>query len=310
VEARPLTYFLNRLRPPRLFGGGGPGTAVETYWNRHTVNSEAFRDARASEDYLEWRFDEYPLFRELTRLWGDHAGQRILDYGCGPGNDVTGFLLYAGPAKVIGLDVSTKALRLARRRLALHDIDPRRFELIHISESDERLPADDASIDHVNSGGVIHHVSDPPLVLRELRRVLKPTGTCTIMVYNRDSIYFHLYTAYMRMIVEGAFADVTVEEAFRRNTDGPECPISRAYRGPDFLALSLQAGLTGEFAGGYFLKDELDWLRDNGDAALASPALADEHKEFLAALETDDQGHPMYRGKHAGIGGVYHLRPQ
>jgi SAM-dependent methyltransferase len=269
-----------------------------------------FRDAAASEEYLEWRFDEYPLFRELAGLWGDHSGERILDYGCGPGDDVTGFLLYAEPAEVIGVDVSAKALRLARRRLALHGIDSRRFELIEIRESDDRLPIDDTSIDHVNSGGVIHHVSDPLWVLRELRRVLKPTGTCTIMVYNRDSVFFHLHTAYTRMILEDTLAGLPVEEAFRRNTDGPECPVSRAYRARDFLELSRQAGLDGEFVGGYFLKDELDWLGRHREAALASPALADEHKEFLAELETDDRGFPLYRGKHAGIGGVYHLRPQ
>ena len=311
MQRRPPTHLLDRLRPPRIFrGSNATATPVETYWNRHTVNSVPFRDARASEEYLEWRFDEYPLFREFAGLWGDHSGERILDYGCGPGDDVTGFLLYAEPAQVIGVDVSAKALRLARRRLALHDIDSRRFELIEIRESDDRLPIDDASIDHVNSGGVIHHVSDPLSVLGELRRVLKPTGTCTIMVYNRDSVFFHLYTAYMRMILEDTFAGLMVEEAFRRNTDGPECPVSRAYRGREFLELCRGAGFDGEFVGGYFLKDELDWLGRHREAALASPALAGEHKAFLAELEPADRGYPLYRGKHAGIGGVYHLRPQ
>lgn len=303
--------LLNRLRPARIFGdAGGDGTAVERYWTRHTVNSVPFRDARASEDYLEWRFHEYPLFRDFTGLWGDYSGRTILDYGCGPGSDVTGFLLYARPAKVIGVDVSTKALELARRRLALHRIDRERFELIHIRESDNRLPIEDHSVDHVSSLGVIHHVSDPIGTLQELRRALKHDGTCTIMVYNRDSVYFHLYTAYVRTILEDTFAGLTVEEAFRRNTDGPECPISRAYRGNDFLPLCHEAGFEGEFAGGYFLKDELDWLRDHRAGALASPELAQEHKEFLAELEQDEQGLPLYRGKHAGIGGVYHLRPR
>jgi SAM-dependent methyltransferase len=296
-----VTSLGNRLRST---------TRVERYWSRHTVNSEPFRDAQASEDYLEWRFAEYPLFRELTGLWGNHSDELILDYGCGPGNDVTGFLLHAGPAMVVGADVSAKALRLAMRRLTLHGIDSRRFGLVHVRESDTRLPFEDRRFDHVSSNGVIHHVSDPLRVLRELRRGLKRTGTCTIMVYNRDSVYFHLYTAYMRMILENTFAGLPVDEAFRRNTDGPRCPISRAYRGGEFLALCKEAGFTGEFSGGYFLKDELDWLRDHGEAALASSALAAEHKEFLAALDEDANGYPTYRGRYAGIGGVYHLRPQ
>jgi ubiquinone/menaquinone biosynthesis C-methylase UbiE len=296
-----VSSLLNRLRP---------ATAVERYWSRHTVNDTPFRDATASEAYLEWRFAEYPLFRELTGLWGDHRGELIMDYGCGPGNDVTGFLLYAEPAIVVGVDVSMKALRLTERRLALHGIPAGRFGLVRVNESDRRLPFEDRRFDHVNSSGVIHHVSEPLHVLRELRRVLKPSGTCTIMVYNRDSVYFHVYTAYMRTIVEKRFQGLPVEEAFRRNTDGPKCPVSRAYGAGEFLALCRKAGFNGEFAGGYFLKDELAWLRDHREGALASPELADEHKSFVSELEQDDNGYPTYRGKHAGIGGVYHLRPQ
>lgn len=296
----------------RRSGGGESGehghTSVEAYWNRHTVYSTPFPDAGASADYLEWRFAQYPLFREFTGLWGDHTGERILDYGCGPGNDVVGFLLYSGAAVVIGMDVSAKALALARQRVCLHEIADERFELVQIHETDEHLPLPDESIDHINSGGVVHHVSDPERVLQEFRRVLRPSGTCTIMVYNRDSVYFHLYTAYMRMIVDGAFGKVSVEEAFRRNTDGPDCPVSRAYRSSEFLDLCRANGLIGEFVGGYFLADELDWLRDHRAEALASNALADRHKEFLRELAVDDQGYPTYRGKHAGIGGVYRLR--
>jgi hypothetical protein len=68
--------------------------------------------------------------------------------------------------------------------------------------------------------------------------------------------------------------------------------------------------LIGEFAGGYLLKYELEWLRDHRGAALASTSLGAEHKDFLRELDTDPRGYPMYRGKHAGIGGVYLLRPR
>ena len=97
----------------------GDTTSVDRYWSSHTVNSTPFRSASASEKYLEWRFAEYPLFREFMGLWGDHTGHVVLDYGCGPGNDVTGFLLYSGADRVVGVDVSKKALELARARIEL-----------------------------------------------------------------------------------------------------------------------------------------------------------------------------------------------
>ena len=65
--------------------------------------------------------------------------------------------------------------------------------------------------------------------------MLRPGGEVRIMVYNRLSLWFHLYTAYVKKVVEGAFAGLTVEEAFTLNTDGEECPISHAYLPDEFL---------------------------------------------------------------------------
>src|SRR5512138_913483 len=70
-------------------------TAVDSYWDQHIVNSKPFETQKESLGYLEWRFDEYPLFRALMGLWGDHTNQIVLDYGCGPGNDLTGFVVYS-----------------------------------------------------------------------------------------------------------------------------------------------------------------------------------------------------------------------
>jgi ubiquinone/menaquinone biosynthesis C-methylase UbiE len=222
---------------------------------------------------------------------------------------VVGFLLNASPEHVIGIDVSPKALELARHRLALHKIDPSRVTLIQASDADVAIPLDDGSVDYVHCAGVLQHVSDPTSVLRELRRLLAPTGRACVMIYNRDSVYFHLYTAYLRMVREGSFAGMSVEEAFTRNTDGEACPIARCYRHAEFAALAAEAGFSAEYRGGYFAREELVWLKRHRDEALASPSLAEEHKAFLQALELDGNGYSRFEGHFAGIGGVHELRP-
>lgn len=301
----------------RMRGGGGPAvrhavngerTAVDRYWTEHTVAAKRFARARDSEAFLEWRFQQYPLFREFTGLWGEHDGEVMLDYGCGPGNDLTGYALYTGAARIIGFDVSPRALELARDRLALHRIPSERVELIEVSDSTVGIPLDDASVDFVQSQGVLHHTSAPEAIVRELSRVLRPGGRGLIMVYNRDSVWFHLYTAYERMIVENMFPGADVHEAFRRNTDGPECPISRSYPPEEFAALCRSAGFAVEYAGGYLSKHELDVLDRSWAKAIADPRLALEHRDFLRALTFDFAGRPMHAGRHAGIGGTYHLR--
>jgi ubiquinone/menaquinone biosynthesis C-methylase UbiE len=282
------------------------GTPVERFWSRHTVKWIPFENEAESARYLEWRFEQYPLFRELMDLWGSHDGETILDYGCGPGNDVTGFLCETGAGCVVATDVSQKALRLTASRLALHHIDSARYRLLCVSDAQPELPLATASVDYVNCGGVIQHTTAPERVLRELARTLRPGGRGRIMVYNRDSLYFHLYTAYKRKILDGLFAGLTADEAFARNTDGPECPISRAFRPSEFCELARAAGFEVEFLGGYFASIELDLWRSLGAEAARDPRLPEEHREFLGSV-TDQRadGYPRFKGHYAGVGGVY-----
>lgn len=286
---------------------GSRRTEVDAYWGHHTLHAKPFLTASESARYLTWRNAQYPLFAELMGLYDDHAGETILDYGCGPGDDVVGWLLHSHAAKVIGMDISGKALEQLRHRLALHHADSDRVELIQIGDADGRIPLADASVDHINCGGVIHHTSNPDTILDEFHRVLKPDGTASIMVYNRDSVMYHLWIAYQRMIAENGYPGLTVDEAFRRSTDGENCPISIAWAPDDFVGMCQKAGFTTEYLGGYISLLELDWLAKYRSAALDEPALAAEHHDFIAELATDENGYPVYRGKHAGIGAVYRL---
>ena len=273
------------------------------------MNSGAFASAQASEEYLEWRFTQYPLFREFTDLWGDHDGEVVLDYGCGPGNDLTGFALYTQARRVIGIDVSIKALTLARDRLALHHVDPARIELVHTADSSGAIPLADASVDFLQSQGVLMHTSQPGALLREFGRVMRPQARACVMVYNADSVWRHLYVAFDKMIDEGAFAGLGLDEAFARCTDGPACPISRSWPPAEFTALCSDAGLDAEYVGGYLSAHELERMDVSWGRAITDRRLASEHREFLRSLTFDRHGLPMRNGYHAGIGGVYWLKP-
>jgi ubiquinone/menaquinone biosynthesis C-methylase UbiE len=294
--------------PPIIAGDGSVATDVEAYWTEHTVNSTPFRNARESARYLDRRSRQYPLFRKLMDIPGAHAGERVLDYGCGPGDDLVEFALGSGAERLTGVDVSRTALQLAAARLSLHEEAAGRVELIQVPEGDVAVPVDDAAVNYVQSGGVIHHTSDPQRVLRELRRVVKPDGRGRIMVYNRASVWFQLFVPYILQIRAGKHAALSVEAAFEKTTDGEDCPISRAYAPDDFVAMCRDAGFDATFLGGYFHRFELRWMRSRR-RALADDRLDAEHREFLERLSRDKQGMPVYEGRHAGIGGCYVVRP-
>lgn len=307
---RAYVHYRSRHRDggPEIRQAVADRNRVDDYWTGHLVNDAPFITGRQSARYLEWRFREYPLFRELSGLYGSHDGEAILDYGCGPGNDVVGFALHTGARRIVGADVSPSALELTRHRVSLHDVAPGRVELVRLSDDETRLPFEDASFDFVSSQGVLHHTSDPLAILRELRRVLKPGGTGSIMVYNRDSVFFHLYVAWELLIRDGKWPGLTADEAFHMTTDGEDCPIANCYRGPEFLAMLEEAGFEATYLGGYLSQTELRAMQESWGFAIADERLAPEHREFLRGLRYDYNHRPMVGDLHAGYGGAYRIR--
>ena len=278
---------------------------VEAFWTGYTVRNKEFTSAEESLAYLEWRSYEYPLFHELMGLWGDHSKETVLDFGCGPGNDLVGFLAHGNAKHVIGVDVSVTSLGLAKSRLRLHGIDSSRYALVKTIDTAPWIPIPDASVDCIYSQGVLHHTSNPAAILDEFHRILRPGGTASIMVYNYDSLFLHLYVAYWRQVVLGLDPG-PIEAAFQRSTDGVGCPISTPYHASDFSEMCKQAGFSGCFVGGYFAKLELDLWASERYRAFEDNRLADEHRAFLRDLVMVD-GYPTLNGLPAGIGGVYRL---
>jgi ubiquinone/menaquinone biosynthesis C-methylase UbiE len=273
------------------------------YWTLVNVTAHRrFSTAEASLDDLDWRNGQYYGYLERMPVAG-HDGKRILDYGCGPGYDVLGFGLSSKPARLVGVDVSPTSLAEAKDRLALHGVAA---ELVQIREDEARLPFEDASFDYIASSGVLHHVPDPVRVLRDLRRVLKPGGELRVMVYNRASVFFHLYVAYQVQIEEGRFADMSLEDAFRRLTDGENCPISHCYSIEAFAKLAEEAGLVAEHLGNAVSAFEMSLLPKR-HLALINPKLPKEQREFLRNLTFDERELPLSQGVHAGVDGCYRL---
>jgi SAM-dependent methyltransferase len=292
-------------RTALLHDGSGGGDVNESYWTDHNVTLHAqFTDAEASLTYFDWRNGQYFNYIELMPVSGQDD-KVVLDYGCGPGNDLVGFGHYSRPLRLIGADISTSSLREAQARLALHDV---RADLVHIREDQKQLPLADASIDYIHSSGVVHHARDPQNVLREFRRIVKPGGSCRIMVYNYDSLWLHLYVAYVKQIKEGLYPGLSVQEAFARLTDGENCPISRAYPPREFIALCQSAGFQCRFLGAAISMWEMTLFPLRFEAIM-QPGFAGEHRRFLMELELDSKGFPRYRGHYAGVDGCYELVP-
>lgn len=279
--------------------------SVTEFWTDFNVTEHArFRSREESLDYLDWRSEQYFDYLRYMPLAG-HDRKSILDYGCGPGHDLMGFGHFSRPSRLVGADVSPTSLEETRARLALHGIEA---ELVRVDEHSARLPFPDASFDYVASSGVLHHIRDPLSVIKELRRVIKPNGEMRIMVYNYDSIFLHLHTAYLVRIKERRLNDRSLQDAFRELTDAPGCPVSRTYRPDEFIALAGAAGFRAVHLGNAVSAYEAQIVPLRFEA-IQQRRLPFEHRSFLRELRLDDRGLPYYRGNAAGLDGCYRMAP-
>ncbi len=120
----------------------------------------------------EERYSIYPWLYDAAEF-RRHAGERILEVGCGTGADLLQFAKHG--ALATGVDITEKHVELARERLGdravIHHADMR------------HLPFEDETFDYIYSHGVLHHSSEPEQAIREMFRVLRPGGRINVHVY-------------------------------------------------------------------------------------------------------------------------------
>ena len=151
--------------------------------------------------YLDYPFPYRPPERERERLVRtsldalariDHhcfGGQRdfrhplrILVAGGGTG-DATIYLaeqLREGPSEIVHFDLSDASIDVARRRAAERGLTGIRFVQGSLLELDR---FDLGVFDYINCAGVLHHLTDPPAGLAQLRHHLAPGGGMGLMLY-------------------------------------------------------------------------------------------------------------------------------
>lgn len=227
---------------------------VKEFWNANPCQSDL-----SSEENRRRYFEEISHNRFGRREWhvptvaafNAYRGKDVLEIGCSIATD--GLEFARNGANYTGVDLTPKAIEIARERFELFDV-PGRFE---VANAEERIPFPDASFDHVYSFGVIHHSPVPERIVAEIHRVLRPRGTLTVMLYNRSSINYYIEIMLLRKIFRWCLLPkfmprllaavtgfdkwkleghrhalnkkLTKAQWISMNTDGPFCPLAKVY---------------------------------------------------------------------------------
>jgi SAM-dependent methyltransferase len=113
---------------------------------------------------------------ESFALMGASGGHRLLDLGCGQGEDVRELALTVGrTGLVVGVDKSQILIDEARRRTP-----PEQRWIEFVCADANALPFPDASFDACRADRTIQHLADADVALIELARVTKPGGAVVV----------------------------------------------------------------------------------------------------------------------------------
>lgn len=150
---------------------------------------------------------------------GSHG--RALDIGTGPGDIPILLAQSTTQLQITAIDAAEEMLELARERVSAANLDDR----ILLRQGDAKaLPFEDAEFDLIISNTILHHIPKPLDLLRESRRVLKPSGVLVIRDLCRPESEVRaqrlvdLYAAngsesHRRMLFDSLRASLTLEEA-------------------------------------------------------------------------------------------------
>ncbi len=181
-----------------------------------------------NQDELDQWFREHyeDAPRQIVNFFDDEAlsftGARVADIGSGDGIMDLGLMHQAAPDYLAGFDIhrtDETALLEVARAAGVADKLPDGLEFFECE--DRHIPAEDHSFDRVISWSTFEHVKDPTAVVREIRRILRPTGILFLQLYPffRSAHGSHLWTWFPEGFAQLRMTREEIEARVRQEPD-------------------------------------------------------------------------------------------
>lgn len=165
---------------------------VQSLFDRIAYRYDFLNHALSAGVDIWWR-------RKAVRILREFHPATILDVATGTG-DLAIEVARLNAGKIVGIDISSQMLGIARKKLIRHNLTTR-VELIEGSA--EQLQLADESFDAVTVAFGVRNFSDLTRGLSEMRRVLRPGGVALILEFSRPrhAPLKHVYQFYFRRIL-------------------------------------------------------------------------------------------------------------
>jgi ubiquinone/menaquinone biosynthesis C-methylase UbiE len=222
-----------------------------------------FRLLTSVHKYMPWKNAPFEALIPFAEL----ADKDVLEIGIGLGTHAQ--LLSPCCKSFTGIDLTVAAADLTGRRLQLFGLPGR---VLRMDAEDMQFTSE--SFDYIWSWGVIHHSADTRRILAEMKRVLRPGGEATVMVYHR-TWWVYYFSALLHGVFRGQLKIYRgLHRVAQHATDGA---IARYYTPSEWHAISK----------GLF---EIESIRIYGQKAEILPLPAGRLKQMLDRLIPDAVG--------------------
>ena len=147
-------------------------------------------------NFLPFKLLRRKVISQLKKL---NPGGELADIGCGSGNLIIQIAEKISGLNLVGIDISSEILELAKKRAIEKQVDKKiEFKIGTV----ENLPFPNNSVDFIVSTLSLHHWVEPIKAFNEFYRVLKENGTLLIFDFHRDSRkLFYSFLAFVTKIV-------------------------------------------------------------------------------------------------------------
>ena len=177
-------------------------------------------------------------WRRRTVAWVDpQPGERILDLATGTADLAIALAERAANVHVVGVDPSENMLEIGRGKVSAHELDPR---VKLVAGDAQALESADDAFDAITMAFGIRNVPDRVKALKEMCRVLRPSGRLAILELSepRNGLMAALARVHVRHVVPltGALISGPAEYRYLRES-------IRAFPPPeDFASVLVEAG--------------------------------------------------------------------
>lgn len=185
----------------------------------------------------------------LARL----ARKSVLDVGCGGG--ILSEAMARRGAKVLGIDLATKSLRVAQLHAMESQVPNLRYQEIAVETLAEEAPG---SFDVVTCMEMLEHVPDPASVVRACAQLVKPGGHVFFSTLNRNPkayLFAILGAEYLLRLLPRGTHDYA--RFIRPGELAQACRDAglelREFKGLEYNPLTRQYALSGDTSVNYML---------------------------------------------------------